>query len=436
MFSLCCVDVRFALRPISRLWLALAIGLLTLHAPCEASDARSYAIIIGISNYKDSYWPRLPNGRPDAEQMGAMLARQGFLVRSFLDQDAIVARIDAYIEDELAPRLQSGDRVLFFFSGHGQTRTVGLLDFGYVIPYDATAAASTWISMDKIREYSAVLNSARHQLFVLDSCFSGLLISRGAVLSPLTPNYIDQLNRRVARTVITAGGKDQKVADSGYAHMSLFTYELMRALQDGLADVRHDGFITVNDIFSFVLRAAANGNQTPSLGTLPGDEAGEMVFASPKSTYSAKLDEAPMPSAGVTRGATDPDVPKRPGTSILGSIRVGSTSDDPDSLGSRVTERLNAALREDDSLRNLHAVVDITFRENVNRRSLGDPRIFGSWLLVVPDRPGCTLDTEAQWFGRGGYGSLGSALDEAVAIGVQRLLPHIKSAILGPSPRC
>src|SRR5581483_1794827 len=213
-------------------WIGLAVALqfLLLGVTCYAGETRSYAIVIGISDYKDPHWPHLPNGRPDAEQMAAVLARQGFQVHSFLDQNATVTRIDAYIEDDLAPQLQSNDRVLFFFSGHGQTRTVGSQEFGYVVPHEATTAASTWISMDKIKEYSQVLNNARHQLFILDSCFSGLLITRAPVLPPETPHYIEQLNLRTARTVITAGGKNQRVVDSGYQHMSLFTYEIVRAL--------------------------------------------------------------------------------------------------------------------------------------------------------------------------------------------------------------
>ena len=295
------IPIRLGARTAASVGRASAILLLLLAATCHAGEAQSYAVVIGISNYHDSHWAHLPNGRPDAEQMATVLRRQGFQVRPFLDQNATVAGIDAYVEDDLAPRLQSDDRVLFFFSGHGQTRTVGSQEFGYVVPYEATKAASTWISMDKIKEYSRVLNSARHQLFILDSCFSGSLISRGVKLEPDIPDYpayIEALKRRVARTVITAGGKDQQVADSGYQHMSLFTYELVQALQDGLADVRHEGFITVSDIFSFVLHAASTGDQTPSLGTLPGDQGGEMVFTSPRASYLAKVD-APARSVGV-----------------------------------------------------------------------------------------------------------------------------------------
>lgn len=164
--------------------------------------------------------------------------------------------------------------------------------------------------MDKIREYSRVLNTARHQLFILDSCFSGQLISRGPLLDSTTPDYIEALRSRVARTVITAGGKDQRVTDSGFQHTSLFTHELVRAVRDGLADVRQDGFITVNDIFTFILRSASTSDQTPSLGTLPGDEAGEMVFVSPRSASRLK-----GPGSGLSGGSaritvrTAPSIP-------------------------------------------------------------------------------------------------------------------------------
>lgn len=104
-------------------WLCVVIPFFVLGGPSAAGAAHSYAIVIGISHYEHSHWPALPNGRPDAEQVAALFEGQGFQVRAFLDQNATVAQIDAYIEDELAPHLQVDDRVLFFFSGHGQTRT-------------------------------------------------------------------------------------------------------------------------------------------------------------------------------------------------------------------------------------------------------------------------------------------------------------------------
>lgn len=245
--------------------------------PCQA--ASSYAIVIGISRYHSTNWPYLPNGRSDAEHMAAALSKQGFAVRSFLDSGATRQNIDAYIEDELAPKLTKADRVLFFFAGHGATQTNGSQDFGFIVPYDATEAQSSWISMGHLRELSAVLNAAHHQLFILDSCFGGLLVARGQFLPHQTPNYIAALQTRISRTVITAGGKDQRVADSGVEGQSLFVHEFIRALE--VADVRKTGYVTVTDIFHFIQHAASTAEQTPVIGTLPGDESGEMIFASP-----------------------------------------------------------------------------------------------------------------------------------------------------------
>jgi hypothetical protein len=209
--------------------------------------------------------------------------------------------------------------VLFFFSGHGATKTVGNTDLGFIVPYEASLAPSTWISMNQILQYSTWLNNAHHQLFILDSCFGGQLITRGPVFSSHDPTYIDQLQKRRARTVMTAGGKDQRVMDSGFEHTSLFTYRLIQALQ-GLTDHSAGGYITVSDIFTFVLRTASTDNQTPAMGQLPGDEGGEMVFRSPN-TMAAASAASPTPNPSVAR--SEVNAPANP---------VGAPASQPPSL--------------------------------------------------------------------------------------------------------
>ena len=58
----------------------------------------------------------------------------------------------------------------------------------------------------------------------------------------------------------------------------MFTGQLLKALQEGLADQNGDGFITFSELNSYIQVAASRWNQTPGTVELPGHQQGEFVF--------------------------------------------------------------------------------------------------------------------------------------------------------------
>ncbi|MCI0619320.1 DUF1566 domain-containing protein, partial [bacterium] len=150
-------------------------------------------------------------------------------------------------------------------------------DFGYIIPYDGYDSA-TYISMEELRTQSEKMGAAKHQLFIMDCCYGGLLGMRNVRVESNIPNYLEDVTGRVARQILTAGGKDQEVLDSGPDGHSVFTAQLLKALQQGMADLNKDSYITFNELCSFIVPSASNAYQTPATGTLPGHELGEFVF--------------------------------------------------------------------------------------------------------------------------------------------------------------
>lgn len=68
---------------------------------------------------------------------------------------------------------------------------------------------------------------AKHVLFVMDACYSGLGLTRSG---PTSSAYLRENARRIARQMLTAGGADQQVADSGPNGHSVFTWVLLQAL--------------------------------------------------------------------------------------------------------------------------------------------------------------------------------------------------------------
>ena len=245
---------------------------------------QSYAVIIGINDYQN--WPKLRYAVNDANAIEQMLVNHfGFPhenIRKLVDGEATRARIMQALGDELTDpaRVSHDDRVFFFFAGHGATRTLSdNRQIGFIVPVDADEKNyySTAISMTEIRE-AADLIPAKHVYFVMDSCYSGLALTRGGAAQSSSSTWLDEVTRRTARQILTAGGADQSVADDGPNGHSIFTWALLEGL-DGKADLDHNGIITASELGAYVSPIVASfSHQTPAMGNLIGSEGGEFIF--------------------------------------------------------------------------------------------------------------------------------------------------------------
>ncbi len=244
----------------------------------------SWAVIIGVNDYQ--HWPKLRYAVNDANAIGEVLEnRFGFQrdhVRKLLDGDATRQRIMQVLGDELSDskKVQREDRVFFFFAGHGATRTLeDGRQIGFIVPADADMENyySTAISMSELRE-AADWIAAKHIYFVMDSCYSGLAMSRGQGEFSKDRSYLEEVTRRTARQILTAGGADQTVADDGPGGHSVFTWALLQGLE-GQADLDGNGVITASELGAYVSPIVANfAKQTPAVGNLVGSEGGEFLF--------------------------------------------------------------------------------------------------------------------------------------------------------------
>ncbi|HUB80691.1 MAG TPA: polysaccharide deacetylase family protein [Bryobacteraceae bacterium] len=252
--------------------------------PKRSFYRESWAVIIGINDYQN--WPKLRYAVNDANGMEEVLTSKfGFKkehIYKLLNGDATRQRVMQVLGDELTDtnKVQREDRVFFFFAGHGTTRTFeDGRQVGFIVPVDADQNnyVSTAISMSQIREASDLI-PAKHVYFVMDSCYSGLALSRGSGAYSKDRSYLEEITRREARQILTAGGADQQVADDGPNGHSVFTWAVLQGLQ-GEADLDGNGVITASELGAYVSPIVAKfANQTPAVGNLVGSEGGEFVF--------------------------------------------------------------------------------------------------------------------------------------------------------------
>jgi peptidoglycan/xylan/chitin deacetylase (PgdA/CDA1 family)/uncharacterized caspase-like protein len=240
----------------------------------------SWAVVVGIDNYVK--WPKLHYAVNDANGMKEILIRKyGFKpdhVFTLLNEEATREKILSVLGDTLSNTrtIQKEDRVFVFFAGHGATRKLPSgRDLGYIIPYDADLEnfQGQAISMTNFQDISEGI-PAKHVLFVMDSCYSGLALTRGQVNS----NYIREISKRMARQMLTAGGASEQVDDNGPNGHSIFTWTVLQGLE-GRADLNSDGYISGGELASFVAPSVSGvSRQTPAFGNLPGNEGGEFMF--------------------------------------------------------------------------------------------------------------------------------------------------------------
>jgi uncharacterized caspase-like protein/peptidoglycan/xylan/chitin deacetylase (PgdA/CDA1 family) len=250
--------------------------------PAAAGYANSWAIVIGIDAY--AKWPRLQYAVRDASGVGEMLVQKfGFAperVVTLKNEQATRAGILAAFHDRLGHGgVQRNDRIFVFFAGHGATRKLSSgRDLGYIIPFDSDPGQfeTDAIPMTEIQNIAESL-SAKHELFVMDACYSGLGLTRGGGGS----SFLRDNARRLGRQMLTAGGTDQLVSDGGPNGHSVFTWTLLQGL-GGKADLNGDGLITATELAAYVAPAVSSvSNQTPAFGSLPGSEGGDFVFELP-----------------------------------------------------------------------------------------------------------------------------------------------------------
>jgi peptidoglycan/xylan/chitin deacetylase (PgdA/CDA1 family)/uncharacterized caspase-like protein len=252
--------------------------------------AGSWAIVVGVDGYPK--WPHLQYAVRDAEGVGQTLVQKfGFApdhVITLKNEQATRRNILAAFhdlaghgqDDKTRGGLQPNDRVFVFFAGHGATRKLSSgRDLGYIVPYDADPEnlASDAIPMTEIQNIAESL-PAKHVLFVMDACYSGLGLTRGGANAA----FLRDNARRLGRQMLTAGGTDQMVSDGGPNGHSVFTWTLLQGL-GGKADLNGDGLITATELAAYVAPAVASvSQQTPAFGSLPGSEGGDFVFELPE----------------------------------------------------------------------------------------------------------------------------------------------------------
>lgn len=241
-------------------------------------DEKRWAVIIGIEKYRRAVPPATFADR-DAIAMRQyaikLLGVPSNHVFLLLDSDATKTDIEDLLEGRMRSLVRAGDKVYFYFSGHGFPG--GESDGPYLLPSDGNpeSVARTGFSIPKLFDDLAALHADKSFVF-LDACFSGLHARTGKLgsLNPGTKAVYRPVNQSIPPGVMSLSAASPNQVSNTYeanAH-GLFTYFLLDGLRKGYGLVELTNYVTHEvDRESHVLFGETRSQRPTVLGAADQD---------------------------------------------------------------------------------------------------------------------------------------------------------------------
>jgi len=256
----------------------------------------SHALLIGINKYPNlPVEDQLDYAVADAESLADVLQNKfGFnednitiLKNQQATKQGILDALNSLSNPDL---VKDNDCVVIFYSGHGQTVQLPKNrggEMGFLVPYNAKISFSGdpnpfeydryGIGMDELNR-KATLIPAKHVIFLVDACYSGLCLESSKAISTKIPGYLKKVATSSVIQMITAGGKGEVSTENSDLAHGLFTSKLLDGMNNMTADENDDGVITGRELSNYLysrVMESSKSEQTPQFG-ITGE--GDFIF--------------------------------------------------------------------------------------------------------------------------------------------------------------
>jgi interferon-induced transmembrane protein/caspase domain-containing protein len=212
------------------------------------------ALIVATAAYRDPALSQLRSPGRDAQALAAVLGDGrigGFSVDLVTDADewTIRRRLSAFFADR-----RREDLLLVHFSCHGLKDQRGRL---YLAAADtelralsATAVPASFLA-DLMSE-----SASQRIVLILDCCYSGAFTRGVTMRGDRNVHLVDEFGGGTGRTVLTASSATEYAFEGTEltetaVQPSVFTSAIVAGLQNGEADLNHDGEITIDELYDF-----------------------------------------------------------------------------------------------------------------------------------------------------------------------------------------
>ena len=226
----------------------------------KTTKENTFAVIVGITNYKDPAIKALQFADKDAQQFSAFLQSKGGggvpknNIKLIVNKQATIAAIyDAL--DWLKEQCKENDVAYIYFSGHGDVETKNNYSRGFLLAYNSPQNnyANNAIRVEDLNNTSIILTTKNKAKVILisDACHSGKLAGdfyKGKQL--VASELIRVLNNQVRLASCKENEEAAEGPDWGRGR-GIFSYYLVMGLQ-GLADLRNSNTIQLRDLTQYL----------------------------------------------------------------------------------------------------------------------------------------------------------------------------------------
>jgi len=241
-------------------------------APAAATTVqipRSYALVIGISKYKNlPQESQLQYPNLDAASVYTVLiSPEGGQfpaenVHKLIDGQATLENIRHELETWLPSVTHPEDRVLIYFAGHGFVSS----GTAYIAPHDIDLKniAGTAYPMESLGKDIGSRINGKWKVLITDSCHSGA-ITPEADRSTVNRTLLD-LDKSLFSITASRDREQSFESDKWGGGHGIFTYYVVKGLE-GEADTNGDGIVSADELAEYVhtnVRDATNAAQNPT----------------------------------------------------------------------------------------------------------------------------------------------------------------------------
>lgn len=241
--------------------------LLTLFIIGASLQARTFALLVGMSNYDDPNVTTL--SAKDVKDLATVLRTTTKDVTVLTSKYATLDNVTAKLT-KITRTAQKGDRIIFFFNGHGFNGGLGL--------YHSSLYYRNLVKMLADTKASEVL-------VFINACFSGSAGDAVTDTGSGSDNFFDGLKARDGHVYMLSSRSNESSWSGGWIDKGFFTQALISGLR-GKADTDHDYTITVIELFKHIHKDVvrrSEGIQHP-------------VLLAPKSMHDSPVIRYPKPA--------------------------------------------------------------------------------------------------------------------------------------------
>lgn len=198
-------------------------------------SARTFVLIIGVSNYQDSQ-VNLSQTTKDAKEFMKVMETQTkditILTSRYANKENILSKLRA-----ICNRAEEDDRIIFFYSGHGMRG--GMYVFDGTIYYDEL--------LDVLSQ-----SRAKEKICFVDACHAGSLENE---ISKQKGNelWIKNVTNKPGTAFFVACRGDEYSVESTRLGAGYFTQALIKGMR-GKADDNQNREITIMELFKYIYK--------------------------------------------------------------------------------------------------------------------------------------------------------------------------------------